>query len=238
MATTIGNLTLDGQFADWPLNDIVERPGNTVANYQVYGALVDDATGKNYVVGINAAVATDPVIAANTSIYLNTDQNAATGYLVFGYAIGAEYEVKFLLDANVLQPYLYSRTSAGTETLLNNGAPLNFGVSSDGESIEVAIPQALLTPTGGPAPTSINFAALINNGRWLCPAISPTRNTSSPIHRRWSRWITPSRRSASFFPRPPLRCISAAERPVKPPMPICSWRRSIRRRLPGSPMTS
>jgi hypothetical protein len=28
--------------------DCVERPGNTVANYQVYGALVDDATlGKN-----------------------------------------------------------------------------------------------------------------------------------------------------------------------------------------------
>ena len=43
MATIIGNLTLDGQFTDWPLNDIVERPGNTVANYQVYGALVDDA---------------------------------------------------------------------------------------------------------------------------------------------------------------------------------------------------
>ncbi|WP_166298507.1 hypothetical protein [Bradyrhizobium sp. 2S1] len=170
MAATIGNLTLDGRFADWSLNDIVERPGNTVANYQVYGALVDDATGKNYVVGINAAVATDPVIAANTSIYLNTDQNAATGYLVFGSAIGAEYEVKFLLDANtVLQPYLYSRTSAGTETLLNKGAPLNFGVSSDGESVEVAIPQALLTPTGGPAPTSINFAALINNGEVALP---------------------------------------------------------------------
>jgi serralysin len=81
MATTI---TLDGQFTDWPLNDIVERPGNTIANYQVYGALVDDATaGKNYVVGINVVVETDPVIAANTFIYLNTDQNAATGFLVF-----------------------------------------------------------------------------------------------------------------------------------------------------------
>ena len=78
--------------------------------------------------------------------------------------------MKFLLDANTgLQPYLYSRTSAGTETLLNKGAPLNFGVSSDGESIEVAIPQALLTPAGGPAPTSINFAALINNGEVALP---------------------------------------------------------------------
>jgi serralysin len=79
----------------------------------------------------------------------------------FSRAIGAEYYVKFLPDA---KPYLYSVTSAGTETLLNSGAPLNFGVSGDGKSIEVAIPQALLTPAGGPAPTSINFAALINDG--------------------------------------------------------------------------
>ena len=63
------------------LTDIVERPGNTVANYQVYGALINDATlGKNYVIGIDATVSTDPVIAANTFIYLNTDQNTATGY--------------------------------------------------------------------------------------------------------------------------------------------------------------
>ena len=111
----------------------------------------------------------------------------------------------------MLQPYLYSVTSAGTETLLNGGAPLNFGVSSDGESIEVAIPQALLTPAGGPAPTSINFAALINNGAAALPGdFTTTRNTSSPILRRWSRWTTPSRRSASFIPRPPPRCISAA----------------------------
>ena len=126
-------ITLDGEFTDWRATDFVERPGNTVANYQVYGALVDDATGQELCGRYQRAVATDPVIAANTSIYLNTDQNAATGYLVFGSAIGVEYEVKFLLDANnELQPYLYSRTSAGTETLLNSGAPLEFGVSSDG----------------------------------------------------------------------------------------------------------
>ena len=171
MATTIGNLiTLDGGFTDWPSIDTVERPENAVANYQIYGALVDDATlGKNYVVGINATVATDPAVAAFTFIHLNTDQNTATGYTPFG-SVGAEYYVKFLPDANnVLQPYLYSVTSAGTEAPLNGGAPLNFGVSSDGKSIEVAIPQALLTPAGGPAPTSINFSALINNGAAALP---------------------------------------------------------------------
>ena len=45
MATTIGNLiTLDGQFTDWTAADDVMTPANTVAGYQVYGALLNDAT--------------------------------------------------------------------------------------------------------------------------------------------------------------------------------------------------
>jgi VCBS repeat-containing protein len=161
MPTTIGNrITLDGDFSDWSLADLVERPINNVADYQVYGALLDDVSGKNYVIGIEAAVATDPALAANTYIFLNTDRNTATGTQVFGSTIGAEYSVQFILDADgVLRPYLYD--SAGT--LLNNGAPLEFGISGDGDSVEVAIPQALLTPAGGSAPTSIDFGALINN---------------------------------------------------------------------------
>src|ERR1700688_2921371 len=171
MATTIGNLiTLDGQFTDWPLNDSVMRPVNTVAGYQIYGGLLNDAPlGKNYVIGIDATVTTDPVIAANTFIYLNTDQNKATGFSPFG-SVGAEDYVQFAPDSNgVLQPYLYSVISTGVATLLNGGAPLHFGVSSDGESVEIAIPQALLTPTGGTAPSSISFAALIDNGAVALP---------------------------------------------------------------------
>src|SRR5258705_13549425 len=107
MATTIGNLMLDGLFADWPQNDSLMTPANTVAGYQVYGALIDDAMlGKNYVIGIAATVTTDPAIAANTFIYLNTDQNRTTGFGPFGSAIGAEYYVQFAADptSGVLQP--------------------------------------------------------------------------------------------------------------------------------------
>ncbi|HSV25968.1 MAG TPA: hypothetical protein VLJ17_23445 [Xanthobacteraceae bacterium] len=166
MATTIGNLiTLDGLFTDWPAADSVMNSGNTVAGYQVYGALIADATlGNNYVIGIDATAPTDPVIAANTFIYLNTDQNTATGYSPFG-AIGAEYYVQFSTGSTgTLQPFLYSVTSTGVATQLNGGAPLNFGVSANGESVEIAIPQTLLTPTAGAAPKSINFAASIDNG--------------------------------------------------------------------------
>ncbi|MBV8400347.1 MAG: hypothetical protein JOZ17_16635, partial [Acetobacteraceae bacterium] len=70
-------------------------------------------------------------------------------------------------SAGVLQPYLYSVTSAGVATELNGGQPLNFGFSTDGRSVELAIPQSLLTPTGGTAPTSINFATLLNNTQGL-----------------------------------------------------------------------
>ena len=171
MPTTIGNLiTLDGQFTDWPAADSLMTPANTVAGYQLYGALLNDTTlGNTYVIGIDATVTTDPVIGANTFIYLNTDQNRATGFSPFG-SVGAEYEVQFSLDSSgALKPYLYSVTSAGVATQLNGGAPLNFGVSSNGESVELAIPQALLTPAGGAAPKSINFAALIDNGAAALP---------------------------------------------------------------------
>src|SRR6202048_2855514 len=151
MAITIGNLiTLDGQFMDWPAADSLMRPANTVAGYQLYGALLNDATlGNTYVIGIDATATTDPVIGANTFIYLNTDENRATGFSPFA-SVGAEYYVQFSPNTSgVLQPYLYSVTSTGVATLLNGGAPLNFGVSSNGESIEVALPQALLTASGG-----------------------------------------------------------------------------------------
>ena len=106
---------------------------------------------------------------ASTIIYLNTDQNDTTGYSPFG-DVGAEFEVQFSLDASgVLQPYLYSVTPTGVTTVLNGGAPLDFGFSSNGESVELAIPQALLTPAGGAAPTSINFDTLINNGAAALP---------------------------------------------------------------------
>ena len=185
MGTTIDNLiTLDGSFTDWPASDMVMTQGNTVTGYQIYGAFLNDATlGNTYVIGIDATGTTDPVIGASTIIYLNTDQNDTTGYSPFG-DVGAEFEVQFSLDASgVLQPYLYSVTPTGVTTELNGGAPLDAGFSSNGESVELAIPQALLTPADGAAPTSINFA--INGADALPPISPPIRNTSSPTPQRW-----------------------------------------------------
>ncbi|RBP07126.1 hypothetical protein DFR50_12956 [Roseiarcus fermentans] len=167
MATTIGNqITLDGTFTDFAASDMVMTSANTVTGYQVYGVDLNDATlGPTYVIGIDATSSTDQVIAAGTTIYLNTDQSTATGYSPSFAAgkIGAEYEIVFASSNGVLQPFLYSVTSAGVTTELNNGQPLPYAFSSNGESVEIAIPRSLLTPSGGAAPTSIDFAALVNN---------------------------------------------------------------------------
>src|SRR5580704_1933099 len=169
MSIKIGNqITLDGQFTDWLATDAVMTAENTVAGYQVYGTFLNDATlGNTYVIGIDATATTDTVIGAGTVVYLNTDQNNTTGFTPFG-KVGAEYEVQFALDSTgVLQPYLYSVTSAGVTTLLNGGLPLNYGIASNSESVELAIPQTLLTPAGGVAPTSINFNTLLNGTQGL-----------------------------------------------------------------------
>ncbi len=161
----MATITLDGSFTDWTTADSVTNPGNAVAGYQLFGKLAADPTlGNTYFIGIQATNTLDPVIGTNTVIYLNTDQNAATGYSLSWAAgkTGAEYQVSFGPDATgAVQPYLYSVTSAGVATQLNGGAPLSYALSSDGESLEIAIPQTLLTPAGGTAPHSINFSGLI-----------------------------------------------------------------------------
>jgi serralysin len=165
MATTIGGITLNGDFSDWLAAESLMNSANSVPGYQVYGALINDPTlGENYVIGVNATNPADAAIASGTVIYLNTDQNDSTGFSPFG-TVGAEYQVKFLDDlSGALQAYLYS--GDGT-TALNGGAPLASAFSSNGECVELAIPQVLLSPTGGTAPTAVNFDVLLNNSAGL-----------------------------------------------------------------------
>ena len=133
MATTIGNLiTLDGQFTDWPAADSLMKPANTVAGYQVYGGLINDATlGNTYVIGIDATDTADPAIGAGTIIYLNTDQNVATGLSVVRRR-GRRVRGPVLADSsNVLQAHLVLGHTRRRRRLSSTaGTPLNFGVST------------------------------------------------------------------------------------------------------------
>ena len=144
-----GSLNVDGNFADWGVGDRLERPLNTTADYELYGRLVADASlGAAYVVGLQSTSGANLAVGANTTIWLNTDQNKTTGTSPFG-SVGAEFYINWFTDGN---PYLYRADGS-----LVSAAPLDYALSADGKGLEIAISRALLTPSGGAAPTSIDF---------------------------------------------------------------------------------
>jgi peptidoglycan/xylan/chitin deacetylase (PgdA/CDA1 family) len=130
-----GNITLDGNLTDWSVaNRLDALPSQQTAGYQVLG----ENTTDGYVLAINS---TQESIGANTTIWLNTDQNKATGYQVFGSTVGAEYNINIAADG---KPYLYS--GAAGQTLISQ---LDFARSSDGKTLEVAIPSASIATSSG-----------------------------------------------------------------------------------------
>ena len=144
---TVGPLTLDGSLSDWTSADRIDHPGSQQAGYQLYGRYVGDT----YVVAISSAVA----IGANTTIWLNTDQNTKTGYQVFGGTIGAEYNVNF---GNNGLPALY--TGSAGQTFVGQ---VTSGTSSDHKVVEFAIPKSALAG----APGAIDMAFDINDQAFL-----------------------------------------------------------------------
>src|SRR3546814_3519209 len=69
----------------------------------VYATLDNDA----FVLALTAPVA----IAADTTVWLNTDGKTSTGYPIFGFAGSAEYNVNFAADGTV---NLYTGWAGGT----------------------------------------------------------------------------------------------------------------------------
>ena len=106
---TNGRLRLEtrSRSTDWSRigqrpNSIMKGPGNTVAGYQVYGALIDDVTlGKNYVDRYHRDRGDG---SGHRRKYLHLfeypDQNRATGFGPFGSTVGVEYYVQFSPDPN------------------------------------------------------------------------------------------------------------------------------------------
>jgi serralysin len=146
---TYGSINVDGNLSDWTSNERLDMtPGSGVAGYETYGKY---AAG-NYLFGIKSAVA----IGANTTIWIDADQNASTGFQIFGFAGGAEYNINIGADgvAN-----LYSG-SAG-QTLIKT---LDYSLSADGKSLEVAVAGVDL---GATAPAAVNLLADVNESIYL-----------------------------------------------------------------------
>lgn len=148
-AVDAGGKTLDGDLSEWSADTRLDAPGTGVAGYAVHG----DLQGGVYTV----AVATDGLaIGTNTTIWIDADLDRSTGYQIWGWAGGAEYNVNFGADGVAR---LYS--GAAGQTLV--GA-INYGLSADGSVVELAIDAALIgSPEAIRLFTDVNDAVFLPN---------------------------------------------------------------------------
>lgn len=144
---------IDGNLSDWNLSERIDY--GYVAGYTLYGT----SDGTNLYFALTAPTA----IGANTTFWFNTDQNALTGYLVFGYAIGAEYNVNVAADGTLS---LYSGGAGETAVVTN----LTAAYSADGTTLEFAVPLAAI---GNPG--TINTVYDVNDA-----VFSPPDYTTTP----------------------------------------------------------
>lgn len=156
----------DGILSEWESNQRLETPMTTVEGYEFYGSFSDGA----YTFGFKSAVNIGP----NTTFWLNTDGNAATGTQVFGYAGGAEFNVNIGLDG-VARLY----TGRVGQTLV--GA-IDFKIAPDGKSIEFAVPKAML----GAGVNAVSVLADVNDSvslpaNYLSPAYTIYDPASLPV---------------------------------------------------------
>lgn len=151
----VGTVTLDGSLVDWTAADQIDKSLST-SGYDIYAK----ASGGSYVFALKAPAA----IGANTTAWLNTDQDAATGYQIWGFAGGAEYNIDF--DANGT-PRLY--TGADGQTLVSSAA-VTYGYSADRTVVEFAVAASAI---GNPG--AINTLWDINNSSFLPTDYSATQ---------------------------------------------------------------
>ena len=140
-------IQLDGSLVDWTAADRRENATTTVAGYEVYGRY----EAGTFYLALHSAVA----IGANTTLWLNTDNNTATGFQVFG-TTGAEFNVNFSTDT-------FARLFSGNagQTFVSDG--ITYAFSADHLTLELALPKAVL----GANVTSIGMVADINNSVFL-----------------------------------------------------------------------
>ncbi|MBU6371092.1 MAG: polysaccharide deacetylase family protein [Alphaproteobacteria bacterium] len=144
---TFGAVTLDGALSDWSAANRLDTGASGVAGYELYGRF----EGGAYVFAIKSATP----IGENTTLWLNTDQNRATGYQIFGFAGGAEYNVN--IGANG-QAVLFTGAAGQNPVSI---VPISY--SADRTVAEIAVPVSLLAG----APSVVNVYADVNNQTFL-----------------------------------------------------------------------
>lgn len=122
-------ITLDGSLSDWTSGDRVDA-GKEVTGYEVYGTYIGDT----FYIALKGPSGVS--LTQNTIIWLDTDLNDSTGYLVWGWAVGAEYHVRITGTTRAI----YSGSLGQTV----EQDPIAHGVSGNAEVIEIAIPSSIV----------------------------------------------------------------------------------------------
>ncbi len=223
----IGTQTIDGSLADWTAASRIDG-SSPVAGYEVYGK----TSGDSYIFALKAPTGT--AVGANTTFWLNTDRNVATGFDIFAGAPaegGAEFNINF--DATG-RPYLY--TGAAGQTLASATA-LPFARSADGTTIEFAVAKAAIG-----SPSAIDVLIDVNNSVFLPSVYAGNAYTVSepvalPVRTDLSKKvaIVYSETTANrYFGDPSCRTRRTSTRR---PIPSFSWLPKTRLPWPVSLMT-
>ena len=137
-------MMIDGNLNDWTAANRIDR--GLATGFEIYAK----SDGTDFVFALKSGVA----IGANTTFWLNTDRNTATGYQVFGWAAGAEYNVN--VDANGVVS-LYS--GGAGQTLVGT---LSSALSADGTVLEFRLAKSAVGTPG-----AIDVMADVNDNIFL-----------------------------------------------------------------------
>jgi serralysin len=124
-------ITVDGDLSDWVVSERIDY--SDVSGYSLFA----QAQGGFFFFALSGPIQ----IGTNTTVWFNTDLDAATGFQIFGFAGGAEYNLNIGSDGTAS---LYSG-AAGQTLVLSN---IQLSYSTDHQSIEFAIPVDALGNPG------------------------------------------------------------------------------------------
>ncbi len=146
-AGTYGGVTIDGELDDWDATQSLNSDSDVL--YGKYEAASDP-------VYLLALQTTGTSITAETTVWLNSDNDVTTGYRIWGTYGGAEYYINIYSDG---RPYLYSGDPFGTFI----SGPLEHSYSTDKTALEIVLPASLI----GSPPESISLIGDLNNAIFL-----------------------------------------------------------------------
>ncbi len=130
------DVVIDGDVSEWEMLEQINLPID-LPPYLYHG---DKVYGKHVTSPQNAYVfaikTTGTQIGANTTFWLNTDNDVNTGFKVWGSYGGAEFFVNINSGDNL--PYLYDKDGAFVT------GPLEHSYSANGDIIEIVVPDSYI----------------------------------------------------------------------------------------------